>query len=387
MTDLATARRADKVHAESDVPPRLPLRYFEDIEPHLGGGGMIAGVLERHGLSLIYGETGSRKTFLALDMGFAIARGEAWFGRAVTPSPVIYLAAEAGKSFANRVCAYRLHHGLEDARTPFAMIETPVDLRDPAGDTATVIERIKEAAARFETPVALIVVDTLSRAMNGGDENAPTDMGQLVANLDRIRAKTGAHVLCVHHSGKDQSRGARGHSLLRAAVDTEIEVTASEDSSFSTATIRKQRELPTEGEFSFGLEVVEIATGRDGAPLTSCVVSPLAASPAGSKRKTLSPTNQRALNVLHNAVAEHGEPAPEAIHYPSGARVISVETWRDALFKSGILDKDARNPREPFRRARGALVDGGYMAEWDGKVWPVTETQAARKSATMKANG
>ena len=30
--------------------------------------------------------------------------------------------------------------------------------------------------------------------------------------------------MLVHHTGKDTAKGARGHSLLRAATDTEIEV-------------------------------------------------------------------------------------------------------------------------------------------------------------------
>ena len=107
-------------------------------------------------------------------------------------------------------------------------------------------------------------------------------MGQLVANLDRIRAETGAHVLCIHHSGKDQGRGARGHSLLRAAIDTEIEVIADLAAALSVAHVRKQREMPTEGEFAFGLTVVEIAEG-----LTSCVLSPLAAPPPQAKGRKL----------------------------------------------------------------------------------------------------
>ncbi len=51
-------------------------------------------------------------------------------------------------------------------------------------------------------------------------------MGALVRCMDLIRQETGACVLFVHHSGKDAAKGARGHSLLRAAIDTEIEVKA-----------------------------------------------------------------------------------------------------------------------------------------------------------------
>ena len=73
--------------------------------------------------------------------------------------------------------------------------------------------------------MALVVIDTLARALAGGNENAPEDMGALIGNAKRIQEATGAAVLFVHHSGKDTSRGSRGHSSLKGAADLEIEVT------------------------------------------------------------------------------------------------------------------------------------------------------------------
>ena len=102
---------------------------------------------------------------------------------------------------------------------PFAAIVSPVDLCTDDADLNKLITTI--IACRLGMPVGLIVIDTLSRVMAGGNENAPEDMGALVRNIDRLRDETGGAVLLVHHSGKDLSRGARGHSLLRAATDTE----------------------------------------------------------------------------------------------------------------------------------------------------------------------
>jgi hypothetical protein len=135
-----------------------------------------------------------------------------------------------------------------------------------------VIEAAKLAAERLTCPVGLIVVDTLSRAMAGGNENSPEDMGALVRNLDTIRQHLPAHVAVVHHSGKDAARGARGHSLLRAATDTEIEVSREIGSSTSSARVTKQRELELGDEFPFTLVPVELGANRRGKPVTSCVV-------------------------------------------------------------------------------------------------------------------
>jgi hypothetical protein len=89
------------------------------------------------------------------------------------------------------------------------------------------------AAARY--PIRLVVVDTLSRAMAGGNENAPDDMSAFIRNIDRIRQETGAHVLIVHHCGKDAAKGARGHSCLRAATDTKIELSHDTDTGMASA--------------------------------------------------------------------------------------------------------------------------------------------------------
>ena len=54
----------------------------------------------------------------------------------------------------------------------------------------------------------IIEIDTLSRIMAGGDENNAADMTALIRNIDTLRAATGAHVVLVHHTGKDTARGA-----------------------------------------------------------------------------------------------------------------------------------------------------------------------------------
>jgi RecA-family ATPase len=131
----------------------------------------------------------------------------------------------------------------------------------------------------------LIVVDTLSRAMAGGNENSPEDMDALVGHIDLIRQALPSHVSVIHHSGKDAARGARGHSSLRAAADTEIEITREIGTKTSTARVTKQRELELGDEFPFCLVPVELGTNRRGKAVTSCVVR--ANDPTAKKDRNL----------------------------------------------------------------------------------------------------
>ena len=103
-----------------------------------------------------------------------------------------------------------------------------------------------------------MVLDTLSRIMAGGDENGPKDMTAVVDNVDYIRSARNVHCCIVHHAGKDVARGARGHSSLRAATDTEIELARigeSEDKTFTVA-VKKQREMAGDDVFTCTLKSV-----------------------------------------------------------------------------------------------------------------------------------
>ena len=98
-------------------------------------------------------------------------------------------------------------------------------------------------------------------------------MGLVVRRFDRIRTECKAHFLLIHHSGKNAAAGARGWSGVRAAVDTEIEVTDSPAG--KCCEITKQRDLATKGDrIGFKLHVVTLGLTKWKSPATSCVVMP-----------------------------------------------------------------------------------------------------------------
>jgi hypothetical protein len=106
----------------------LELVRFRDMRPRLDGRPLIKGMLEREQISLIFGETGSCKTFFALDLSLHIAAGLPWFGRKVEQGATIYVAAEAGRSIINRVVAWRTAYGFKSTDIPFAAITSALDL-------------------------------------------------------------------------------------------------------------------------------------------------------------------------------------------------------------------------------------------------------------------
>jgi hypothetical protein len=203
----------------------------------------------------------------------------------------------------------------------------------------------------------------------GGNEDGSEDMGAVVRNLDRLRSEADAAVLLVHHSGKDAARGARGHSLLRAATDTEIEVTRDEASKLSTARVTKQRDFPMEGSFVFRLRQIELGVDQDGDPVTSCVTEEAEGVTAPKKAKKLTGAAAVGMEQLRNCLAMHAADLPPSEHVPIGARGVTLHTWRQYLEKAGVINPDG-NPREQFRRIRVTLQERGFIGVWDGFVWP-----------------
>jgi len=347
----------------------LPLVYFNNIHPNLDAADFIERVLIDGGMSVTYGETNCGKTFFMTDLALHVAAGMAWNGRAVEEGGVIYCALEGSHGISNRVTAWRKHHQMEGVIIPFAIIPISINLLDPAADTERLIEAITKAQIEMRVPVRLVVLDTLSRALAGGNENAPDDMGALVSNIDRVRQATGAHVNGVHHSGKDAAKGARGHSLLRAATDTEIEITRASKDSPSIATVKKQRDLEIEGEWIFKLTIIELGLNRRSKPVTSCIITPADPEEAKPKGPKLNMWENMALQALKDAIGERGEMGFGDL---PRVKIVPVETWKAKWMARASIEPDNKK-RATWARTKNRILLLKMAYHKDDKVWLIQE--------------
>jgi hypothetical protein len=217
-------------------------------------------------------------------------------------------------------------------------------------------------------PVRLAVIDTLARAMAGGNENASEVMGALVMNSDRVRHETGACVLYIHHCGKDAARGSRGHSSLKAACDTEIEVTRGAGG-VSVARVTRQRDLESEGSFAFRLEPVELGHNQRGKAVTSCVVMPEALPAEPDAGRPLTATEKIALRTLDQAMKADGIMATVFDNDVEGL-VVRVGDWRRWFYREGKPGAEDEAKRKAFQRAMDGLLAKGRIGTRDDFVWP-----------------
>lgn len=234
---------------------------FKVVSPYL-----IHGWYDRSTFVVTYGESNSGKTHVVLDQALAIATGRTWAGRKTHKGLVVYVAAEGGSGVERRVMAHRLKRPEVDwDSAAFVLVKFPIDLMHNEADAKALVTLVREAEERAGQKCAMVVVDTLSRALAGGDENSSSDMGAFVKRCDQVRDATGACLHVIHHAGKNTAKGARGHSLLRAAVDTEIEI---ENGSILS---RKQRDAEPPGDLRFNVKGVVLGEDAEGNTVTAAV--------------------------------------------------------------------------------------------------------------------
>lgn len=240
-------------------------------------GWRVLDVIPKKGLVVMWGAPGSGKSFAAFDIGAAIARGHKYHGKRTKRGLVLIIAAEG--DLTSRTLAYMNEHGIKDGELDNLMVmQRSVNMLDKHADMADLLETISEIVASTGEELALVVVDTLNRVMPGGNENASEDMGAVISNAKMIEDAFHCAVMFVHHSGKDETKGSRGHSSLKGAMDAEISIIRNED--IRTFRIEKQKEgMDYYDLFNFKLKTVDLGPMRDydddaelHERLTSCVI-------------------------------------------------------------------------------------------------------------------
>ena len=309
---------------------------------------LVDGLFTRYGLSVMYGPPGCGKTFLALDIALSVASGRDFHGLPVQQGAVLYICGEGVGGIGKRVKAWTENNGsgVTEDELPFWVLPTAVDFTSPADveKLKATIQELEERAGGF----ALIVVDTVARALLGADENSATDIGKFVKTCDVLKETYRAALLGLHHSGKDGSRGMRGSSALLGAVDTSIQVKKS--GAQLTVVTEKQKDAEPAEDYFFQMESAEVGTigGETSVYLRKISADEVAADGASFNEKEL-----KAMNCLRDATDRND--------------VISVEVARDS-FVFWLLEKDGldvtdKKAKDRARKAWGRAINALESAD------------------------
>jgi putative DNA primase/helicase len=319
------------------------------------------GAIPAEGLAALYGASGSGKSFLTLDMGCAVAAGDgSWFGLRVSQAPVTYVCLEGEAGMGKRVKAWSLAHNtpLPDA---LRFIKQPFDLLSDD------VSELANAVIAGGGAGGLVIIDTLNRAAPGADENSSVDMGKIIMAAKNLQNLIGGVVLLVHHTGKDATKGLRGHSSLYAALDGAIEVVKTANR--LEWSVAKSKDDVTGNTNSFKLEIVKLGFDDEGEEITSCVAMP-DESTRSSMRRMLSPKsgNQKiiwdALGEMFRISRDYGKAG-----CPAGRACVRLE---EAVEKTrGRLVCEQKRQSERTQAAINRLVSNGLLGHQDGWLWVI----------------
>ena len=179
---------------KAKATPRMSVNEFDDVSPpmtptknmrfqllppskFMSGkplSWLIKGVLPRAELCIIFGDSGSGKSFITLDLVAAISRGVDWRGKKVKQGRVAYICAEAPAAFKVRMEAYAHHHKID-------IDEMQIGLTDEIPDLLNKTD-IKDFIASMSAfgKLDVLVIDTFARAFQG-NENSGEDVSLVVS--------------------------------------------------------------------------------------------------------------------------------------------------------------------------------------------------------------
>jgi hypothetical protein len=270
--------KAEKLDEPKNEPPEgfIPYAQIRPVAPIE----LVKGIAPRKGTSLLVGQSSTGKSFIATDLSISIATGAQFFGRQVKRrGGVVYIALEGGDTFGNRVTAAAEHRGIKK-EIPFNYSTTQRDLSND-GELERLIKELKQIDAHFQRkfgiPLCLVIIDTMSVAFSLENENDNAQVAAICKRLQRIEAETGAHVMGIHHAGKNQDAGARGASAWRANVDNVLSCAADRNEvtgecknrRLSVSKYRDGIEGPMSG---YELKRVTLGENEDGEPFGSCAI-------------------------------------------------------------------------------------------------------------------
>lgn len=346
----------------------------EDIDPHIfrflsmrdlytescSMQWLINPYLDQRALAMLFGESGSMKTFIALDMGLCIATGKKWQDHPVNhQGAVFYICGEGKSGILRRLEAWEKYHGISLADVPFFVSDRPVPFLDEKS-AQEVVAAVDELAVQCGKP-ALVIIDTLNRNFGNGDENDTPSMTKFVSSIDKhLRIPYGCTVLIIHHTGHKEKKRPRGAYALYAALDWVYLVEKKQAMILQLTNVKaKDSEPPPSIRLKAQVTTLD-RTEEDGKPITSLIL--ISTTESLREKGILTGANKIAYDALVGCIKDNG------------GNPVSVEIWRAAAFEANISpSKKIETKRKAFKRAKDYLLEIPMIETKDGYWMPVAD--------------
>lgn len=340
--DADTSRAGESDYRTWYIIPASDLKNLPPIE------WIVEGEIPARGITVLFGPSGSGKSFIALDYALRVAQTD----------PVLYMVGEGEYGYQQRVAAWTKHHNLTEGK--LYMVIGAVQFLEDNDFTA-----FQDAVSAIRP--RLVIVDTLARSMIGSDENSTRDMGMFMQACEDIKRRQDTAIMLVHHTNKG-GQLERGSSALRGASDSMIKVFAQDD----LITIESAKTKDSKPFSTRYMQIVPVEVTLHGQAVESAVMIEADKVFQGPS-DPLTQHQEKVLRCLSNEMfgASRQEIADmTAIPYFSLQRILNrLKTLK-------FVDQSAKT--EPYAitdegRDRLALIDGQTTSDQGDQVFPLVD--------------
>ncbi len=332
----------------SDAVPVLSLDQLREQASNVKW--LVKHVVPAESIGLMFGGSGTFKSFIAIDLALHIAHGLPWLGKKTKRGTVLIVAAEGGSGLWKRVVAWHRERRLQWAGAPVYVVPQALDL---GVDSSRVISAAEALGIRPE----LVIVDTLSQTFSGEENSAGEVSGYLRELSHWFRETWQAAVVVIHHTGHQATERPRGSSALRANVDFMFGVFRDEKEMLATVECVKQKDGDLMDPVSFSLKVCELAVDEDGDPITSLVATSL--------------TDQASVLDAMRHESQRGRGGRNQLFLDLALNGIEEKKLRASFMEA--IDGDANAKRQAYFRARKWAMAAGVVEFAQGVVIRIGE--------------
>jgi hypothetical protein len=338
---------------------------------------VVENLIEEESIVAFYGAPKSGKSLSVQHLCHSLAMGQAWCNHEVKyPSHVIYFAFEDPTLLKLRAKALYATFPPPTLKEcgQVKIIGNPPDVFRK--ETLWAIEEeFANMSEMFEAAFRILVIDTLAMAnKNLGDENTSTAMAKVVKQLQDFNF-AGITVILVHHSGKDRTKGMRGHNSLEAGIDNIFEVSKKKE----TVSIKQTHWRNGESGKTIKLNIIQTLVkvrGFKEEPLLSVPV--LNFNHLSLKApKNFSRAELIVLKEITTLLETNPFDPPPNIEIPLNVKAALLEDVYKATKAAGISPngKSPRASKIATVRALENLNEKGLIEYKDGFIWEVYDDE------------
>jgi hypothetical protein len=321
----------------------------------------VPGLLPQQGTAVLYGESGSGKSFFAIHLALCLSAALPWFGDQVRSGLVVYLAPEDRAGIeARAVAAASQIEGLSIRGLPLEFLTPPPIHSDSWRDEIGSV--LAELEFRQEARITAVMLDTMGAAFGG---NSQDDAAQMTVATDRAEAiakRFGCLFLSVHHSGKARGRGMRGSQVLKDRTDVVIALSRQKSGSIS-AVVEKQRNGPFGDSITFRLQPIRVSVGDR--TIDTCAVKKLArgapAKAAGAAATTGTADAPADTSSRPARLPRDAQTALELLKDLANGEGATIDAWRNAVY-TAFKDREPDAKRQAFNTAKRRLIEFHFIS-------------------------